>query len=348
MQKPSSLNRAEIKRIVPPPTGWRRLSATFIILLFLGALAAWYRQSAVQGKCSALTAKSYEVRFKWRGAITDLHAIDRDTGKEEPSKQLRSVIWKESADIIKQISVSSHLDNMDGSFALTLSGGGEPYLTSWNSADIPQLSNFLAAAQEWNTEELREDIAKGMNVNARDLRNHTALMLAASDPRKEPQQRQQYQEKKTWEPSVAAVKLLLSAGADPNANGNYGVTPVMLAADSTASILLRGGANVNVSDDFGKTPLMYMAEKGEDQALKLYLSYHADVNARDRNGWTALMYAANAGSLESLRILLEAGSEIHARNKAGQDALEIAVERAAREPQFRRAVDLLSTRVGHT
>ncbi len=327
---------------MPSSISWHRFSTAFLTLLLGGAFVGWYLLTRDRTKCPSPTTKSYEVHFKWRGTLIDLRAIDTSTGKEEPSEQFRRVIQKESQDIAKKITASTHLDNADGSFALALSGCAEPYLTTWNSANIPQLSDFLAAAQTWNVEELRKILATGINVNARDFGNHTALMLAAADPRKELQQHPDMRAKVSWEPDIAAVKLLLAAGADPNVKGNYSVTPLMLADSSTASILLGAGADVNSHDDFGKTPLMYMAEKGEADVLKLELTKHADVNARDRDGWTALMYAANKGSIESLKTLLAAGSDRYAKNAAGQTALGLAIDRAKEDSRFRYGVDLLS------
>jgi ankyrin repeat protein len=327
--------------MVPPLDSRYRFPIAITAALLVAALAGlyWYYQS--RGNCQRAVATSYDVHFIWHGALTGVNAVDTRTRKEEPSSQLRKVIRRESADIVQKIINVTHLDAADGSFTLTVSGCSEPYLTTWNNIDIPQLSDFFSAAQTWNVDELRKILKSGINVNARDFRNHTAIMLAATDPRKQLQQHPEIGGKLAWMPNISAIELLVSAGADPNAIGNYGLTPLMLADDSTSQILLRAGADVNARDDFGKTPLMYMAEKGETNAINFLLAKHADVQAQDRNGWTALMYAADRGSIESVKLLLEAGSNTQARNNEGNTVLAIAEDHAKREPNFRRAVDLL-------
>ena len=56
-----------------------------------------------------------------------------------------------------------------------------------------------------------------------------------------------------------AVRLLLAAGANPNASTAWGWTPLMSAVDrghtDAARLLLEAGANSNAADDSGTTVL---------------------------------------------------------------------------------------------
>ena len=64
--------------------------------------------------------------------------------------------------------------------------------------------------------------------------------------------------------TVSQVRECLDLGADVNARGEYGLTPLMFAAQSNEnpeviSLLLKAGAEVNAKEKLGWTPLMQAA-----------------------------------------------------------------------------------------
>jgi len=69
----------------------------------------------------------------------------------------------------------------------------------------------------------------------------------------------------------AAVKLLLEAGADVNAAGEYGETPLHCAASTgdleMVKLLLEGGAKPEALDSEGKTPADLAAARGNLEVL---------------------------------------------------------------------------------
>jgi uncharacterized protein len=106
---------------------------------------------------------------------------------------------------------------------------------------------------------------------------------------------------------VAAIRLLLAHGADPNLPNIQGVTPVMAAAglgsneidtrgrfktqpDQVASIdlLVKAGADINAHDNRGQTALHGAALFGYDDVIKDLVAHNADVNAKDQKGMTPL------------------------------------------------------------
>lgn len=106
---------------------------------------------------------------------------------------------------------------------------------------------------------------------------------------------------------VAAIRLLLAHGADPNLPNIQGVTPVMAAAglgsneidtrgrfktqpDQIASIdlLVKGGADINAHDNRGQTALHGAALFGYDDVIKDLVAHNANVNAKDEKGMTPL------------------------------------------------------------
>ena len=104
----------------------------------------------------------------------------------------------------------------------------------------------------------------------------------------------------------------LEAGADPNAKGKNGRTPLHYVAmrESPAEVvklLLDAGANPNARDEMGETPLHPAAWEGSVEAVKLLLEAGADPRTRDAAGHAPLDYT---GSTEVRRLLLAVGARV--------------------------------------
>jgi hypothetical protein len=85
-----------------------------------------------------------------------------------------------------------------------------------------------------------------------------------------------------WEGSPEAVRLLLEHGADPNAVGSHGRTPLWFSAlggrPDNARLLLSSGAWVaGGGKDFSNSPLLIAAEGGETEVIRLLLENGAGV-----------------------------------------------------------------------
>jgi len=106
---------------------------------------------------------------------------------------------------------------------------------------------------------------------------------------------------------VAAVRLLLEHGANPNLPNIQGVTPVMAAAGlgsneidtrgrfktqpdlvGCVDLLVKAGADVNAHDNNGSTALHGAALFGYDDVIKQLVAHNADINAKDKKGMTPL------------------------------------------------------------
>jgi len=92
--------------------------------------------------------------------------------------------------------------------------------------------------------------------------------------------------------SAAVARVLLKAGADPSRGGQYGGTPLQVAATRVPEVtqaLLEGGAPVNQrSDSSGHTPLWYAAHAGNLEVVKLLLNAGADPFLAPMDGVTVL------------------------------------------------------------
>ncbi|KAG6586315.1 Ankyrin-1, partial [Cucurbita argyrosperma subsp. sororia] len=110
-----------------------------------------------------------------------------------------------------------------------------------------------------------------------------------------------------------AVKLLLEHHANPNAETDDDITPLLsaVAAGSLAclDLLIQAGAKVNISAG-GATPLHIAADSGNLEIIKSLLQAGADPNATDEDGLRPIQVAAARGSRAAVEILLPLTSAI--------------------------------------
>uniref|UniRef100_A0A5B7BTU0 Putative ankyrin-1 n=1 Tax=Davidia involucrata TaxID=16924 RepID=A0A5B7BTU0_DAVIN len=110
-----------------------------------------------------------------------------------------------------------------------------------------------------------------------------------------------------------AVKVLLDHHADPNAETDDNITPLLssVAAGSLAclELLIQAGANVNVTAG-GATPLHIAADNGGPEIINCLLRAGADPNVIDEDGLKPIQVAAARGNRRAVEILLPLTSQI--------------------------------------
>ena len=94
-------------------------------------------------------------------------------------------------------------------------------------------------------DQVKKMLAGGMNVNAKNVFENTALMYAAKKG------------------GSRMISILLNAGADVHITNDKGMSTLTFATmreqPMSADKLICSGANVDIQDEQGKTPLMHAA-----------------------------------------------------------------------------------------
>jgi cytohesin len=120
------------------------------------------------------------------------------------------------------------------------------------------------------------------------------------------------------------VEALLKAGADVNAENQWGSPLHFASSPGTATALLKAKAKVNAVNSGGRTPLHYAARNGFDQVVHTLLGAGADVNIGRNIDGTPLFRAAQEGHAQTVDALIEAGADVNAADRMGTTPLFVA------------------------
>ncbi|GMF75401.1 unnamed protein product [Aspergillus oryzae] len=176
---------------------------------------------------------------------------------------------------------------------------------------LPKLDAVHLAAFNGHSHVLRLIITSEENtINKKDSTGATALMWAS------------------YNGYYEAVEMLLSKGADINAQGRQYETALQVACcrghDQVVQILLEKGANIHhFSGKYGNA-LQAASLGGHDRIVQMILEKGAYVNISGGYGGTALQYACLGGHDQVVQILLEKGANIHHFSGKYGNALQAA------------------------
>jgi uncharacterized protein len=241
-----------------------------------------------------------------------------------------------------------------------LKGGADP-----NLPDPDGISPLLIATENFHFDVAAYLLEKGGNPNQWDWWGRTPLYAAVDlDTLPTGGRADHISLDKTT--SLEMIRLLLDAGANPNAQLKLfppfrqigadrgadlmltiGTTPLIRAAkagDSAAiRLLLAHGANPSLPNSLGITPLMAAAGLGSDDidtrgayvtqqqaiaSIDLFLAAGADINLVDNRGQSALHGAAYRGWDDVIKYLVAHRAELYVKDKRGFSPVDTALGRS--------------------
>jgi cytohesin len=197
--------------------------------------------------------------------------------------------------------------------------------------------SIQAAVAVGNIEAVKQHLAAGSDVNAKNSDDWTPLQIAADKGHKE------------------IAELLIDKGADVNAKNDRGGTPLHYAASGVSpsssaqsggghkevvELLIAAGAEVNAKNDGGWTPLHWAAQEGQKEIAELLIAKGADVNAKDVTGRTPLDSAIFRNHPETANLLRKHGGKTGEELKAADKPTVPVAEAAQLEPPTAKAPDI--------
>ncbi len=184
------------------------------------------------------------------------------------------------------------------------------------------MAGFVRAVESGDEHVCRLLLDTGFDVNARDSRQWTPLMVAAFSGRE------------------ALALELIRLGASLHAQDADGYTPLHWSAlngyVAVVELLLRRGADVDALSLAGITPLLQASARGHAAVVELLLRHKARVNIVAADGSTALLKAVANGHWRIIRLLLDAGASTQAKMQGGATLAEIAAR--SRDPRIRERI----------
>lgn len=237
---------------------------------------------------------------------TDPKCLDlRKTIPAHKLEQIEATITRQMKQHQKQMQ-EVHLDmykNPD-KFIASLLTGFEPNASEETKSLGGRLFKEVSGHQ-YDIEGIKKLIAQGAPVNLSFApEGNTILMSAAGSGR------------------LDLIEVLLSAGADIDAQNTKGFSPLIWAIRSkqtqAAMALIQAGADVNLTDTLGDSTLMNAIDIRDVETAKALIQAGADIHYTDTSRYgssDALLEALEHGQNELAELLISSGAQIKSYHK---------------------------------
>ncbi len=171
---------------------------------------------------------------------------------------------------------------------------------------------LLKSVEDNNQGAIQVFLSCGFNLEVRDERNWTPLMVAA------------------FNGNMEAALLLIECGARISTQDKNGYTPLHWAAYNghidMVKMLIDKKAEPDLPSQYGWTALMQAATRGHLIVCAYLIFKGADVNLTTSDGWTSLHKAANNGHTEIVKLLLEKGANAYSKYQDGSTPMDLALK----------------------
>ena len=194
--------------------------------------------------------------------------------------------------------------------------------TAPSAAEIAGYDGLHRAAQDGDIPAIRQLVAKGADVNARDAGGRTPAHVAA------------------FASSDDALMALATAGADMNAleDGVYDVLTIAAVANDPRMVSLAldlGNRPDLVTSIYDGTTLIAAAHLGHHEVVRRLIEGGAPLDHVNNLGWTALIEAVILGDggpdhVRTVQYLVEGGADLSIPDRDGVTALQHAEGRQYR------------------
>jgi len=182
---------------------------------------------------------------------------------------------------------------------------------------------LIQAAEQGRTDEVKQWLAQGADINAQDERGRTPIMAAVHGNR------------------VETVKALVKAGADIDKQDARSDNPLLYASAEgqleIVRLMIDAGADTKLTNRYGGIGLIPAADRGHVEVVRELLTRSdSDVNHVNRLGWTALLEAVILGDggpdhTEIVALLIEHGADVNLADRDGVTPLQHAKRRGYTE-----------------
>lgn len=204
-----------------------------------------------------------------------------------------------------------------------IAGGGRPIAVPVqakpSTSEIANYKDLLAAVGHGNHSAMTRLIAAGTDLNQRDQRGRTPLMVAAHRR------------------DLAAVKTLVAAGANLDALDaqHYDVLTIsgVLGDEAIVNFAIKSGANTGlITSPYEGTALIASAHLGHVGVVRALIKGGAPVNHINNLNWTALIEAIVLGDggaryIACVGELISGGADVNLADGNGVRPLTLARQR---------------------